>query len=69
MAHMSYMETVLALVRGMTVAVNQPVPLEAFKVTARGSVHLTTAPISHIIFQFRSKNDKRTLKYLVTRGT
>lgn len=69
MAHMSYMETVLALVRGMTVAVNQPIPLEAFKVKARGSVHLRTAPISHIICQLRTKNDKRILKYLVTGGT
>lgn len=66
---MSHMETVLALDRGMTVAVNQPIPLEAVKVRARGSVHLRTAPISHIICQLRTKNDKRILKYLVTRGT
>lgn len=68
-AHMSYMETVLALDRGMTVAVNQPIPFETLRVKARGSVHSRTVVISHIICQRRTKNERRTLEYLETGGT
>lgn len=50
---MSYMHTVLTLVKGMTVVVNQPVPLDTSKVEAWGFVHLRIIP--YIICQLRKK--------------
>lgn len=52
---MSYMHTVLTLVKGMTVAVNQPIPLDTSKVEAWGFVHLRIAVIPYIMSQLRKK--------------
>lgn len=52
---MSYMHTVLILVKGITVAVNQPIPLDTSKVEAWGFVHLRIAVIPYIICQLRKK--------------
>lgn len=51
--HFTYDVCVLTLVKGMTAAVNQPIPLDAWRGRARGFVHLRTAIIPYIIWEYR----------------